>query len=97
MLSSSVSSMSFDNLLLLIAGGAPLSYLGWILYTRFIHPLCDVPGPFWASVSRIWIAIHVSRGNAEFAQRDLHRKYGKSIYTRQSVVGTVVQTTGKRS
>jgi hypothetical protein len=48
----------------------------WITYTRWFHPLAQFPGPFWASVSRIWTVLHVLPGNAEKTQRKLHEKYG---------------------
>jgi hypothetical protein len=27
-----------------------------IVYYRYFHPLSKFPGPFWASVTRLWIA-----------------------------------------
>jgi hypothetical protein len=29
-----------------------------IVYYRFFHPLSKFPGPFWGSVTRLWIAWH---------------------------------------
>jgi hypothetical protein len=48
----------------------------WIIYTRYLHPLAKFPGPFWASVSRIWTVLHVLPGDAEKTQMKLHAKYG---------------------
>ena len=53
--------------------------VGWILYCRFFHPLADVPGPFLASISRIWIARSVAGGRAEHTQRALHKRYGPLV------------------
>ena len=55
-----------------------LYYEAWIIYTRLFHPLAHVPGPFWASVSRIWLATQVWRGHVELVQRDLHNKLGNT-------------------
>jgi hypothetical protein len=51
----------------------------WIIYAMFFHPLRHIPGPWLASVSRIWIIIHTARGDMEFTQRALHKKYGPLI------------------
>ncbi|KAL4819371.1 cytochrome P450 [Aspergillus spinulosporus] len=51
-------------------------WISWIIYTRWFHPLAQFPGPFWASVSRIWTVLHVLPGDAEKKQRKLHEKYG---------------------
>jgi hypothetical protein len=44
----------------------------WTVYTRLIHPLKHIPGPFWASVTRLWMIHHVLRGA-------LHQKYGPLV------------------
>ncbi|KAL4893245.1 cytochrome P450 [Aspergillus ambiguus] len=51
----------------------------WICYARCFHPLSRYPGPFWASVSRIWTVVHVLIGNAEAAQKVLHARYGPVV------------------
>lgn len=48
----------------------------WIVYARFFHPLAGIPGPFWASISRMWLGAQVSSGKSEYVQRELHRKHG---------------------
>ena len=48
----------------------------WIVYACFFHPLRKVPGPFLASVSRIWIIWNVTRADCEKTQRRLHAQYG---------------------
>ncbi|RAL10282.1 cytochrome P450 [Aspergillus homomorphus CBS 101889] len=54
-------------------------YTGWILYARWLHPLARFPGPPLASISRLWVILHVARGNAVAEQRELHRKYGAIV------------------
>ncbi|OAP61609.1 hypothetical protein AYL99_03812 [Fonsecaea erecta] len=53
--------------------------IGWIIYCRVWHPLADVPGPFAASFSRLWIAASVANGRAEHVQRRLHQQYGPLV------------------
>lgn len=54
-------------------------YLIWTIYTRTLHPLAKVPGPFWASVSRTWLMWHHHKGDIEIVERVLHQKYGPII------------------
>ncbi|KAJ5818475.1 Cytochrome P450 E-class group I [Penicillium riverlandense] len=59
--------------------GFAVYWVGWIIYTRFFHPLARFPGPFWASVSRAWIVRSVSGGNPHGIQRELHAQYGPIV------------------
>lgn len=56
-----------------------LYVLGWIVYCRVFHTLADVPGPFLASISRLWIGASVSGGRADQVQRALHQKHGPLV------------------
>lgn len=47
-----------------------------IVYYRFFHPLRHFPGPFWASVTRLWIAYHNIKADECELELELHRKYG---------------------
>lgn len=51
-------------------------FLGWIMYCRYFHPLRSIPGPFLASISRVWIVYKTWMGNMEHTQRALHEKHG---------------------
>lgn len=53
--------------------------ISWTVYTRFFHPLSHIPGPFWASVSRIWYVYRIRQGDMEVVQRKLHARYGPLI------------------
>jgi hypothetical protein len=58
------------------------AYLGWkvlyqIVYYRFLHPLSKFPGPFWGSVTRLWITYHNVKEDECHTFRELHRKYGE--------------------
>lgn len=54
-----------------------LYFLGWIVYCRYFHPLQSIPGPFLASISRVWVVYKTWSGNMEHTQRALHNKYGE--------------------
>lgn len=79
-----------STLLFLVAAGLPLYCVGWIIYARFFHPYSNIPGPFLASVSRTWIAIHALKGDLEYVQRELHKRYGLSSVD-SSICKTVPQ------
>ncbi|KAF2842058.1 flavonoid 3',5'-hydroxylase [Patellaria atrata CBS 101060] len=50
-----------------------------VVYYRFFHPLRAFPGPFWGSVTRLWIAYHNFKAT-ELAQcQALHKRYGPVI------------------
>ena len=53
--------------------------LAWIAYARLFHPLKHIPGPFWASISRLWMVHHLWRGDMDVVQRQLHKKYGPLV------------------
>jgi len=51
----------------------------WIVYARQFHPLRRIPGPWLASVSRLWYMQQIARGDMEYTQRRLHQQYGPLI------------------
>lgn len=50
-----------------------------LIYYRFFHPLRAFPGPFWASVTRLWIAYHNIKADECELELSLHRKYGSVL------------------
>lgn len=62
-----------------IPAALALYWVLWIAYARTIHPLAQIPGPFLASISRLWIFRHTARGDMEWTQRALHKKYGPLV------------------
>lgn len=54
------------------------SFVYQIIYYRFFHPLSKYPGPFWGSVTRLWITYHNIKGDEPETFQALHRKYGMS-------------------
>lgn len=68
--------------LALVAWSALLSCVSialWIIYCRTLHPLSKVPGPFWPSVTRLWMIHRTFAGDMDVVQRDLHRVYGPLV------------------
>lgn len=48
-----------------------------IVYYRFLHPLASYPGPFWGSVTRLWLAYHNFKADEPEVVMALHQKHGK--------------------
>lgn len=55
--------------------------LTWIVYQRFFHPLASVPGPFIASLSRLWMTKHSWDGDMNITMIALHKRYGPLVRT----------------
>jgi len=49
-----------------------------IIHYRFYHPLSQFPGPFWASVTRLWGVYHSVNKTEIAVLEDAHKKYGSS-------------------
>lgn len=54
--SAALSLLTFRNLILVLVGYVFARVLYQIVHYRWFHPLSKFPGPFWASVTRLWIA-----------------------------------------
>jgi hypothetical protein len=52
-----------------------------IIYNHFLHPLAKFPGPFWAGITRIWIAWHHWRETEVLVLYDLLKKHGVNTFT----------------
>ena len=63
----------------LVLGSIALYCCSWAVYARYLHPFHDIPGPFLASISRLWMGASVLSGRAEHTQRALHQKYGPLV------------------
>jgi cytochrome P450 len=51
----------------------------WIIYCRTLHPLAKVPGPFFASFTRLWYMYRIYAADMDRAQRALHKKHGPLV------------------
>ncbi|KAM0717345.1 hypothetical protein Q7P37_007197 [Cladosporium fusiforme] len=60
---------------------AIIPLLTWILYQRFFHPLASIPGPFLASITRLWITKHSWDGDMNTTMIALHKKHGPLVRT----------------
>jgi hypothetical protein len=65
-----------------------LYWILWAVYTRILHPLASVPGPFWASLSRVWYMYRIYAGDMHTVQRSLHERYGPIVRIAPNEVST---------
>ncbi|KAH8846999.1 hypothetical protein MCOR27_010896 [Pyricularia oryzae] len=64
----------------LLAGISILFYLISVLfYNVFFHPLRNVPGPFLAKITRLWLFYHDYTGNPHNYIRELHARSGPLV------------------
>ncbi|KAL1303437.1 hypothetical protein AAFC00_006826 [Neodothiora populina] len=55
--------------------------VAYVIYQRWFHPLASVPGPFWASLTRLWMVKHSWDGDMHRTMIALHEKHGKLVRT----------------
>ena len=55
--------------------------LAYIVYQRRFSSLAGIPGPFWASLSRLWMTKHSWDGDMNRTMIDLHRELGTLVRT----------------
>jgi hypothetical protein len=53
-----------------------LALVSQAVYNRYFHPLRKIPGPFWASVSRVWWLLVATGGKQHKIHVACHEKYG---------------------
>lgn len=59
--------------------GVIVWFLSVIIYRRYLSPLSNIPGPFWASFSRLW-HLHITiQGNQNEQLTKAHEKYGHFV------------------
>ncbi|CAK7239412.1 MAG: hypothetical protein STHCBS139747_000842 [Sporothrix thermara] len=57
----------------------PVLFVGRLLYRRYASPLRRFPGPWLASVSRLWKVVSTASTNTHWQHIALHRKYGRVV------------------
>ncbi|KAK6538232.1 hypothetical protein TWF694_011111 [Orbilia ellipsospora] len=66
-----------------IAASAGVATVGYFvlscIYQLYFSPLSKIPGPWYTSVSRIWLATVTLTGKKVFALHTLHQKYGPFV------------------
>jgi len=59
------------------------------IYNRYLHSLSGIPGPFWASVTKLYLAYNISSVPIKGLQ--LHQKYGEhALLERQFLISADV-------
>lgn len=53
----------------------------YIIYIRLFHPLSSIPGPFIASLTRLWMAKHAWDGDMHTTMIHLHSIHGPLVRT----------------
>lgn len=81
-----LSLLTVTNVLLSLIAYVTFKIVYQIVYYRFFHPLSVFPGPFWASVTRLWIARHAYRGTEYLALHELSKKHGMWKIPRQATL-----------
>jgi len=62
-----------------LTGIAALGLLTIVIKRRYFSPLSDIPGPFFASFTRLWQVVTMIRGDSLMVFYDLHQKYGPFV------------------
>lgn len=57
----------------------PILLISVAVYRRYLDPLRKVPGPFWASVTRLWQVKHIFQGDQNLQAIALHEKHGHFV------------------
>lgn len=72
-----VSILTLGNVALGIILYCAVKVVYQIVHYRWFHPLSKFPGPFWGSVTRLWVAYHNVVDDEYVTEYELHKKYGK--------------------
>jgi hypothetical protein len=72
-----LSKLTYGNAILLIFAYFGFKVVRQIVYYRWFHPLSKFPGPFWASVTRLWVAYRNVKEDEYLTEYKLHKKYGE--------------------
>lgn len=56
-------------------------FVSYVIYLRFLSPLSSIPGPFLASLSRLWLLKHSWDGDMHRTMIALHAKHGNLVRT----------------
>ncbi|EAW12076.1 cytochrome P450 [Aspergillus clavatus NRRL 1] len=74
-----LSQVTVTNVTLGLVAYVVLKFVYQIVYYRFFHPLSVFPGPFWGSVTRLWIAWHNLRETELPTVYALTKQYGPVV------------------
>lgn len=68
------------SLSMVVSGIISLAFawlLGSYIWYRYLSPISDIPGPFLASFSRLWLIKSILRGRSARELSELHEKHGQ--------------------
>ncbi|MAD81870.1 MAG: hypothetical protein CL912_02810 [Deltaproteobacteria bacterium] len=76
--------MAFQSWELLVSGrgliaGVALMLVSVALHRHYFSDLSNVPGPFWASITRLWHVWYILNGKQNLHLKALHEKYGHFV------------------
>ncbi|KAJ6008082.1 P450 monooxygenase [Penicillium herquei] len=71
--------VTITNIFLSMIGFVVIQFLYQIIYYRFFHPLKNYPGPFWASVTRLWQSWHFIQGSELEIMWQAVKQYGPVV------------------
>lgn len=74
--SKSALSFSIPDVLYSLAGLGFAWYLGSCIWYHYMSPISDIPGPFLASFSRLWLIRTLRNGRGASELVELHEKHG---------------------
>jgi hypothetical protein len=74
-----LSLLTFRNLFLLATAYIFYTWISQLIRYRFLSPLRHFPGPFCASVTRLWIAYHNIKEDECQVELALHKKHGTHL------------------
>lgn len=81
-----LSLMTLTNILLGLIAYITLKFSWQIVHYRIFHPLAKSPGPFWASVTRLWIAKHNLLETEVPTVYALVKEYGQSCMLHSTAI-----------
>lgn len=67
------------ELLSLIFLSVLVGFVTYMVYVRVSQPLASIPGPFFASLTRLWLVHQTRTLQRHRLEIDLHKKYGKVV------------------
>lgn len=71
-----LSLLTVTNVVLSLFAYIIFKFVYQIIYYRFFHPLKAFPGPFWASVTRLWITGQNLKETEYLTFQKLSKEYG---------------------
>ena len=72
-------SITFNWLLIRLLAGLVVLFLCYAVYQIFFSALRHLPGPWWASVTNLFLVLHSRSATSHWDIIELHRKYGDTI------------------